>query len=78
MPDPHGTLKPLHVVLAKHVTHQSLAFAQAEPATHTGNNTRGVLPSVLQHRQGIVYVLGNIRLGDYSNKTTHFGFNLAA
>jgi hypothetical protein len=59
------------MVLAEYIPHQTLALTQAETAAHTGNDTCGILSPVLEDRQGIVNILGNIRLRDCTNETTH-------
>jgi hypothetical protein len=47
MPYSHEALQTLHMVLAKHIAYQTLAFAQSELPAHAGHYTGRILPSVL-------------------------------
>jgi len=52
------------MVLAKNVPDQALALALAEPAAAAGHDAGGVLPPVLQYREGIVYLGSNVTLSN--------------
>jgi chemotaxis signal transduction protein len=62
MANTHGSTEALHVVLPKNITHQSLAFALAKFAAAAGYNPRCILPPMLQDRQGVVNLRGDIYL----------------
>ncbi len=64
-------MQTLHMVLPEHIADQTLAFALTETSADTGHDTRGILPSMLQHRQGIIDIRRDICFRYYSNKTTH-------
>jgi hypothetical protein len=60
MANTHGTAEALHVVLSKDIPNQSFALALAKLATTTCNDPRRILTAMLQYRQGIVDLRGDI------------------
>ena len=52
MPD-----QPRHVLLMKNIPHQTVAFAQMQLLTITGDDPGGVLPTMLKDRQRIVELM---------------------
>ena len=71
MPDTHVALQTLHMLLAEDIAHESLALTQTETPAVTGHDARSVLTAVLQHRQCVVYVRGDIIARHDSNQATH-------
>ena len=69
--DADSAAQHLHMVLAKHVPHQALALALGKPTAAAGHDPRGVLAAMLQHRQRIVNLGGNIGFPNHSNQATH-------
>jgi hypothetical protein len=61
----------LHMVLAKHITHQALALALAETTAITGHDTGGVLAPVLEHGERVVNLRRDIGFANDSNQATH-------
>lgn len=64
MTDSHVAHKRLHVALLKDIAHQAIAFPQMQLVPLTGDHARGILATMLQHRQRIVELLIN-RLVSY-------------
>jgi hypothetical protein len=62
MANTHLASESLHVLLSKNIPHQPLALTLAELTANTSHNTRSILPTVLQDRQGIIDLRGDIGL----------------
>ena len=63
----------IHVLLLEHISDQSIRFSLEQLLTHASDDSRGILASVLQNSEPIIYGwrsrLSN--LGDDANDTTH-------
>ena len=71
MADTKATHEALHVLLLKHVAHQTIAFAQVKVLTITCGHAGSILSAVLQHGQRIVYLLINGVVADDPDDATH-------
>jgi hypothetical protein len=54
MANTHITDQTHHMAAAEHIPRQTFALALVQLAIGLSDNTSGVLPAMLQHRQGIV------------------------
>ena len=64
-------LELLHVVLLEHVAHQALALAHEQLAVGDRGDARGVLPAMLEHRQGVIDPLIDSAGSDDSGNAAH-------
>lgn len=71
MADTNRAFHPLHVVLTENIAHQPLAFSLAEFSTTAGHDAGRILSAMLQHRQRVVDIRGNITLPNQTNQSTH-------
>ena len=72
MADAHPARQPFDVSLLKDLAHQPGRLAQMHLPPGAGHDAGGVLPAVLQHRQGIVNLLIDRALTDHSNNAAHY------
>ena len=54
MPDPHQAAQCLCVFGRKHIFDQTVGLAFPEEVIVVGDNTRGVLPPMLEHEQPVI------------------------
>src|SRR5210317_1957400 len=71
MTDTHVAGQAQHVPVTKHIPHQSIALALVQTVLTPGDDTGGVLATMLQHGQRIIDGLVNGPMTDNSNNTTH-------
>ena len=71
MPDPHVADQLQHVAGTKHVRNLAVILAQIQPIAVTNDNSGGVLATMLQYQQRIVYHLGDWPPAHYSDYSAH-------
>jgi hypothetical protein len=71
--DAHVSRQPQHVPLLKYVSDQSVVLALMELVTVAGDDPRGVLTAVLEHRQGVVQRLIYVGLSNEADNAAHNG-----
>ena len=80
--DAHGAAQPQHVAFLEHVSYQTVAFAQLQPAFQRAASSRRieafpadhagrVLAAVLQRQQGVVDLLVDWRMADDADDAAH-------
>ncbi|GAA0569463.1 hypothetical protein GCM10008997_17790 [Halomonas salifodinae] len=71
MTDAQVALEARHMAGMEDVPHQAVALAQQEAALMPGHHTGGILPSVLEDRQGIIERLIDCLIGHKAHDTAH-------
>jgi hypothetical protein len=62
-----------HVLLLKHVAHQTRVLAHEQLARLAGHDSGGVLPAMLQHRQRVIDALIDRAHSNHSDDAAHEG-----
>ena len=71
MTDAEIALELEHMAGVKHIAHQAVVLAQVKPPVGAGDDPRGILSAVLQHRQCIVDRLIDRRAADDTDDSAH-------
>jgi hypothetical protein len=71
MANANVTRESFHVMLAKNITHQTIAFALIKAAIAKGHHARRILASMLQYGECIVNRLIDRACSNYANYATH-------
>jgi hypothetical protein len=74
MADTHVALEFNHMASAKHVPHQTVVLSQVDPIAIAGDDTGGILATVLYNGQAVVDRLIDRLLGKNADYAAHEKF----